>query len=139
MDTIFYIFCTTLPSHILAFTVFWDFQWRSKKAAFFLAAMNVLLKMSAASFFVSHQIYYRSLEFLFSVIGFLIYCIFIRMNFFKLAFTFIIIIDYLIIIRGLASFCAAGLFHFQTQSWQSNIMVLQISSGKTACFLPLYF
>lgn len=128
METIFYILCTTLPSHILAFTLFWDFQWRSKKAALILVSINVFLKMATVSYFIHSQINCRSVEFFYSIIGFLIYCIFIQMSFFKLLFTFIIIVDYLIVIRGFASFFAAGLFHFSTHSWQSSLFCIILYS-----------
>lgn len=128
METIFYIFCTTLPSHILAFALFWDFQWRSKKVALLLATINVFLKMSTISYCIYHQINCRSVEFFYSAIGFLIYCIFIRVNFFKLLFTFIIIVDYLVIIRGFASFFASAIFHFAAQSWLSSIFCIILYS-----------
>lgn len=128
MENIFYILCTTLPSHILAFALFWDFQWRSKKTALLLVTINVLLKMTTVSHFIRSQISCRSIELFYSVIGFLIYCIFIQMNFFKLLFTFIIIVDYLIVIRGFASFCAAGLFSFSTHSWQSSLFCVILYS-----------
>ena len=81
METVFYILCTTLPSHILAFTLFWDFQWRSKKTALLLVTINVLLKMTTVSYFIHSQLNCRSIELFYSVIGFFIYCIFIFIYF----------------------------------------------------------
>ena len=49
MGQLFYIFCTTLPSHIIPFVLFWNFQWRSRRLALALVTVNVLCKMAAAA------------------------------------------------------------------------------------------
>ena len=41
MGQLFYIFCTTLPSHIIPFVLFWNFQWRSRRLALALVTVNV--------------------------------------------------------------------------------------------------
>mgnify|MGYP000441231328 CR=1 FL=1 len=70
MAQLFYIFCTTLPSHIIPFTLFWNFQWRSRKAALVLVAFNVLCKMTTAAYYQANGLYFRNLELLFAVVGF---------------------------------------------------------------------
>ena len=80
MSQLFYIFCTTLPSHIIPFALFWDFQWRSRKAALVLVVVNVLYKMTTAAYCLANGLYFRNLELLFAVVGFLIYCLFLRLG-----------------------------------------------------------
>ena len=74
---IFYIFCTTLPSHIIPFALFWNFRWRSRTVALALVAANVLCKMAVAAYCLSNGLYFRNLELAFAVVGFLIYCCFL--------------------------------------------------------------
>ena len=50
MEQLFYIFCTTVPSHIIPFVLFWNFRWRSRTVALALVAANVLCKMAAAAY-----------------------------------------------------------------------------------------
>ena len=71
MGVLFYIFCTTLPSHIIPFTLFWNFQWRSRRMALTLVTVNVLCKMAFAAYCLSNGLYFRNLELMFAVIGFL--------------------------------------------------------------------
>ena len=117
MEVLFYIFVTTIPSHIIPFSMFWRFPWRSRKAALFLVFCNVLCKMAAASYCMVNDLYFRNLEFLFAVVGFLIYVLFLRMDFSKLLFTYILIVDYLLVIRGISSFVAVRLCQAPSQAW----------------------
>ena len=80
MEQLLYIFCTTIPSHIIAFTLFWDFKWRSRKAAFILACTNVICKMICANYFILNNMNFRNTEFIFSIIGFIIYGLFLCLN-----------------------------------------------------------
>lgn len=70
MGQLFYIFCTTLPSHIIPFVLFWNFQWRSRRLALALVTVNVLCKMAAAAYCLSNGLYFRNLELLFAGMGF---------------------------------------------------------------------
>lgn len=65
MEQLFYIFCTTLPSHIIPFALFWNFRWRSRTVALALVAANVLCKMAAAAYCLANGLYFRNLELLF--------------------------------------------------------------------------
>lgn len=115
MEQLFYIFCTTLPSHIIPFALFWNFRWRSRTVALALVAANVLCKMAAAAYCLANGLYFRNLELLFAVIGFLIYCCFLRLSPFKMLFTYLLIVDYLLIIRGIAAFLAVQVFDIPIQ------------------------
>lgn len=122
MESLFYIFCTTLPSHILPFALFWNFEWRSRKAAMVLVGANVLCKMAAAGFFFANGLYFRNAELLFAGIGFLIYACFLRLPWSKLLFTYLLVVDYLLIVRGIASFCAVHVWQSSPQGWQSTLV-----------------
>lgn len=56
--------------------------------------------------------------------SFLLYIIFLWVNFSKLLFTYILIVDYLLVIRGIASFVAVRLFQASSQGWISSFVCL---------------
>lgn len=120
MEQLFYIFCTTLPSHIIPFVLFWNFQWRSRRLALALVSVNVLCKMATAAYCLANGLYFRNLELAFAVVGFLIYCCFLRLSPFKMLFTYLLIVDYLLIIRGIASILAVQVFDIPIQGWSSS-------------------
>ena len=43
IETVLFVLCATVPSHMLAFAQYWEYPWRSKKAALVLLCLNVLL------------------------------------------------------------------------------------------------
>ena len=42
MEQLFYIFCTTLPGHVLPLALLWHFPWRSRRTALVLVLCIVL-------------------------------------------------------------------------------------------------
>ena len=138
MEQLFYIFCTTLPSHIIPFALFWNFRWRSRTVALALVAANVLCKMAAAAYCLANGLYFRNLELLFAVIGFLIYCCFLRLSPFKMLFTYLLIVDYLLIIRGIAAFLAVQVFDIPIQGWVSSCICILLY-GVTLPLLLRFF
>ena len=73
MEQLFYIFCTTLPGHVLPLALLWHFPWRSRRTALVLVLCNVLCKTAAAATCIANGISFRGLEILFSFLGFVIY------------------------------------------------------------------
>ena len=138
MEQLFYIFCTTVPSHIIPFVLFWNFRWRSRTVALALVAANVLCKMAAAAYCLANGLYFRNLELLFAVIGFLIYCCFLRLSPFKMLFTYLLIVDYLLIIRGIAAFLAVQVFSIPIQGWVSSCICILLY-GVTLPLLLRFF
>lgn len=138
MSQLFYIFCTTLPSHIIPFALFWDFQWRSRKAALVLVVVNVLCKMTAAAYCLANELYFRNLELLFAVVGFLIYCLFLRLSPFKMLFTYLLIVDYLLIIRGIVSILAVQVFDIPIQGWGSSFVCILLYSVTLPLLLRFF-
>ena len=138
MEQLLYIFCTTLPSHIIPFTLFWNFQWRSRRWALVLVTANVLCKMAVAAYCAANGLYFRNLELLFAVVGFLIYCCFLCLNPFKMLFTYLLIVDYLLIIRGIASGLAMQVFGIPIQGWGSSFICILLY-GVTLPLLLRFF
>lgn len=138
MEQLFYIFCTTLPSHIIPFVLFWNFQWRSRRLALALVTVNVLCKMAVAAYCLANGLYFRNLELAFAVVGFLIYCCFLRLSPFKMLFTYLLIVDYLLIIRGIAAFLAVQVFDIPIQGWVSSCICILLY-GVTLPLLLRFF
>lgn len=138
MEQLFYIFCTTLPSHIIPFTLFWNFQWRSRRLALVMVTVNVLCKMAVAAYCLINGLYFRNLELLFAVVGFLIYCCFLRLSPFKMLFTYLLMVDYLLIIRGIAGFLALQAFDIPIQGWTGSFICILLY-GITLPLLLRFF
>ena len=138
MEQLFYIFCTTLPSHIIPFVLFWNFQWRSRRLALALVTVNVLCKMAVAAYCMANGLYFRNLELAFAVVGFLIYCCFLRLSPFKMLFTYLLIVDYLLIIRGIVSVLAVQVFGIPIQGWGSSFVCILLY-GVTLPLLLRFF
>ena len=110
MEQLFYIFCTTLPGHVLPLALLWHFPWRSRRTALVLMLCNVLCKAAAAAACIANGIGFRGLEILFSFLGFGIFLCCSRLDFFRLLSVFILAVDYLLLIRGISSFLTVRLF-----------------------------
>ena len=88
MEQVFYIFCTTLPGHVLPLALLWHFPWRSRRTALVLMLCNVLCKTAAAAACIANGIGFRGLEILFSFLGFGIFLCCSRLDFFPAALSF---------------------------------------------------
>ena len=135
MEQLFYIFCTTLPGHVLPLALLWHFPWRSRRTALVLMLCNVLCKTAAAAACIANGIGFRGLEILFSFLGFGIFLCCSRLDFFRLLSVFILAVDYLLLIRGISSFLTVRLFSTLSQSWESSVCALLLG----AISLPLLF
>lgn len=139
MDTLFYILCTSVPCHIIVFYQYWNFPWRSKWLAAGLACANILIKMWVmSSWILPRGLGLRLPELFFSFLGALIYFFLLKVNPFKLLFTYVLILDYLMVVRGVASFLAIRLFSADAQSWQSSLICLLLYL-PTMPFVLLHF
>lgn len=121
METLFYLLCTSLPCHIIVFYQYWHFLWRSKKLAVVLAFANVVLKMWTAHQLLQLGVSLRTMEFFFAFLGALIYFVMLKVECSKLLFTYVLVLDYLITIRGISSFLAIRIFSADAQSWPSSM------------------
>lgn len=122
METMFFVLCTTLPSHIIVFFLYWNFPWRSRRLAMILAGCNVLAKMLVVYWAIGAGANIRGVEWIFSPIGFAIYLAFLRLHWGKALFTFVLVVDYLSVVRGLATFLGVRLFSSGSLSWVTCIL-----------------
>ena len=65
METLFFVLCTTLPSHIIVFFLYWNFPWRSRRLAMILAGCNILAKMLAVHWAIGAGANIRGVEWIF--------------------------------------------------------------------------
>lgn len=122
METLLYLLCTSLPNHILVFYQYWHFPWRSKKLAAALSCVNMALKLWTASQFLQLGMSLRLVELAFSLAGTLVYLFLIKVDPFRLLFTYVLILDYLIVVRGVCSFLAVRVLSVGPQAWQSSLL-----------------
>ena len=122
IETVLFVLCATVPSHMLAFAQYWEYPWRSKKAALVLLCLNVLLKTMAVCLFSQCGENIRAIEMLFALLGFMVYVFFVRTSVFKLIFTFILVLDYVLIVRGISVFASIHFFTVEPVSWQSSVL-----------------
>lgn len=122
METMFFVLCTTLPSHIIVFFLYWNFPWRSRRLAMILTGCNVLAKMLAVHWAIGAGANIRGVEWIFSLIGFAIYFVLLRLHWGKALFTFVLVVDYLSVVRGLATFLGVRLFSADSMSWITCIL-----------------
>ena len=99
METLFYVFCTSLPVHVLTLFQYWEYPWRSRRTAIVLACLNLALKSAAMVWVVKKGIGIRSVELLFSLVGYGIYCFTLRIDRFKLLFSYVLMLDYTVVVR----------------------------------------
>lgn len=125
MDTIFYLFSTTFPTHLAVIIQYWEYPWRSKRAAIGLACLNLTIKLIVINRVLQAGGNGRLLEIVFSLFGVSIYLVCIRTDCFKQLFTYVLLMDYLLIVRGIASFTGVRLFN-SAQGWQSAFISLII-------------
>lgn len=124
METFLFVLCTTIPTHIIVFSLYWKFPWRSRSLALGLICCNVLLKMLTVNWISLQSGNIRIVEWIFSVFGFLIYFLTLRVSWGKALFTFVFVVDYLSIVRGLATFGSVRFFSADSQSWTSCLLCL---------------
>lgn len=124
IESIFYVLCTTIPSHLIAFSLYWDYPWRSKKLAMALVIINVLCKMIAMACALYYGWNAQGIELLFSLSGAAIYFLMIDADRFKLVFTYVLIVDYLMVVRGIASFSGTYFLSTGYQSWKVSIICI---------------
>lgn len=105
MELLLYTACSWLPSNILAFYQYWDFKWRSKKLAILLVCLLLVIKIPVVKLAAEAGYSVRMFELVFSALSASVYFIMVRTNPFKLVFTYVLVVDYLIIARGIAIVC----------------------------------
>lgn len=124
METVLYSAITALPCNLLILFLFWDFDWRSRRTAIALILLNMTLKCFAEAVLVPllPAARMRTVEFVFSVTGSIVYLACLRISLSQYLFTYVMVLDYLIIARGVASFAAVRGFGMDAQSWMGSLL-----------------
>ena len=128
METLLHLLCSTLPARLLAYAPF----LRSLRFGKWAVAISVIcsqggeLLLSWAAIASGHPEWVRVIEFLFAPIAMAIVFLNIKMPPSKLLFFYLFVIDYLMIVVGLSSFCAARLLGASSRSWQSSAFCLLV-------------
>ncbi len=134
MQLAFYILCTALPVHLLAYYPFLHKLRTSQRTAVLLVALNIIAELGCVSLVAENGIpAVRLVEFLFAPVSMAVYFFNVKVGFSKLLFTYIFAMDYLMIVKGLGSFAAAHFFHQEPYSWTGGFCCLVLHLA----FMPL--
>lgn len=119
-----FFLCFTLPIHWLAYYPFLDMLRFPKPAAAALVAVTIIVKMPLNWLALSHGANPYLVEYLFAPIHLAVYLVNIRVQPFKLVFTYILLMDYQLVIKGISAFIVVGLLGAAPGSWQESIICL---------------
>lgn len=120
----FYMLCATLPIHLLCYIPFYRSLRGSWKTAAALVSFGVCMNLSALYIVVLHGGNERTVDFLFALIYMAIYFYNVRVSPFKLLFTYLFVMDYLMIVKGLAAFFTVRALTLPVSSWQDGLICL---------------
>lgn len=123
-QTAFYVLCATLPIHLLCYVPFFRSLRSSWKSSAARVSLGMCLELAALFIAVRHGGDGRRVEFLFAPIYMGIYFYNIRLNPSKLMFTYLFIMDYLMIVKGLAAFFTVRVLSLPVASWQDGLVCL---------------
>ncbi len=124
LEVLVFMLCSTLPIHWLAYYPFWDKLRFSKGATLGLMAASILVKLALSVLSLSQGTRPYPVEYLFAPIHLALYLVNVRVNPFKLVFTYLLLTDYLMVVRGLSAFAVVGLIGSFPGSWQESVICL---------------
>lgn len=124
LELLTYMLCSTLPVQWLAYYPFRNMLRFPKPAAAGLVATSILVKLGLCLLCLSRGIPSSPMEYLFAPIHLAVYLVNIRVQPFKLIFTYLLLTDYLMMVRGTSSFAAVELFGAVHGSWQDSAICL---------------
>ena len=122
METTVYTAVNTFFINATLILVFWNSPNFKKKAALVSITLNVLLKLICVSglLFPVHNV--RFLEIIFSLISLFIYSFCINFSIPQLLLVYFLVLDYVIIVRGIVSYVSVRSELFSPQSWGSILL-----------------
>ena len=128
MDQVLNVFCSTFPVRLLAYIPFGQYLRFSKRVVAIVVAVSMALELWTVAWAVGagQPGLARAIEFLFTPICLSACLINIRMAPSKLMFTYILLIDYLVIVNGLASYLSVQVFDTQPRAWQGSLCCLAL-------------
>lgn len=119
-----YLLCSTLPVQWLAYYPFRNMLRFPKAAVVGLISVSIMVKLVLCFLFISHGGSAFAVEYLFLPIHLAIYLVNIRVQPFKLVFTYLLLTDYLMMVRGTSAFAAVGLWGTVHGSLQESAVCL---------------
>lgn len=123
-SVILYIFSFSVPLQLLGYYAFWDNLRFSKGKVLFILASVIIAKIILILLAADTTLEMRILDALFAPVHLLVFLINIRMNFFKVLFTYIFLISYGSIINGLAVFSTVCFFNGAPASELNSLFCL---------------
>lgn len=124
LETLAYLLCSTLPIQWLAYYPFRNMLRFPGPAATGLIATSILVKLSLCFLALSHGFSPYQVEFLFAPIHLAVYLVNIRVQPFKLLFTYLLLLDYLMVIRGVSAFFIGKFAGAARGCWQDSAVCL---------------
>ena len=124
VEVLLHVFCGTFPIRLLAYAPFLDRLRFGKRVAAATLTVSMLLELLLVGEVIQcgHPEWVRAVEFLFAPVGIAACCFNIRLAPSKLLFAYLLLVDYMIIVAGTASYLAVALLKAGPRSWQSSVL-----------------
>ena len=137
MELVFYTSCAYLPIHLLAYLPFFDVLRFGKGWMAATVTGNMLLHLLGVSWVVSigRPELAAAVGGAMVPISLSLYFLNIRLSPGRLLFTYVLLVNYQIIIMGFTAFVAARAFHAPARSWESGVICLALFALG---WLPMY-
>lgn len=138
LESLVFWICATTPLHFLAYYPFWNILRFPKKAVIALVSVSLVVKQALIYLAVSHGIDAYWVEYLFAPIHLAIYLVNIRMHPYKLVFTYLLLMDYNMIVKGVSAFVIVFFLNGVPGSWL-DAMVCAILYAVSLPIMVLFF
>ena len=137
METVLYTFCAYLPIHLLAYLPFLDLLRFGRGWMALTVAGNLAVHLLGVAWAVSagRPELVMAVGMSMVPISLALYFLNIKLSPGKLAFTYVLLVNYQNIALGVAAFLAARLFHAGPRSLESGVLCLTLCA---LTFLPMY-
>ena len=137
MELVFYTSCAYLPIHLLAYLPFFDVLRFGKGWMAATVTGNMLLHLLGVSWVVSigRPELAAAVGGAMVPISLSLYFLNIRLSPGRLLFTYVLLVNYQIIIMGFTAFVAPRAFHAPARSWESGVICLALFALG---WLPMY-
>lgn len=133
-----FLLCFTLPVHWLAYYPFWDRLRFPKPAAAGLVAVTIAVKLALSCLFLAHGADPYLVEYLFAPIHLAVYLVNIQVPPFQLLFTYILLADYLMVVKGISAFVVVGLLAAAPGSWWESLVCLLLFAVSIPAMLRFF-
>lgn len=138
LETPVFLLCFTLPIHWLAYYPFWDRLRFPKPVAIGLVAVTITVKLALNCLFLSYTANPYLVEYLFAPIHLAVYLVNIQAPPFQLLFTYILLADYLMVVKGISAFMVVGLLAAAPGSWQESAVCVALFAVSFPAMLRFF-